>query len=154
VSTTLLNRGDLARQVLEAVGRAGAPPELLVIELTETDLESVRGSLTDELTTLRRAGIRIAVDDFGTGYSTLARLARLPLDELKIDQSFTSTMLTDPRSDAIVNAIIGLARSLDLTIVAEGVETQDHAAHLRDLGCHYGQGYLWSRPQPIATILR
>jgi diguanylate cyclase (GGDEF)-like protein len=154
VSTTLLNRGDLAHQVLEAVGRAGAPPELLVIELTETDLESVRGSLTDELTTLRDAGIRIAVDDFGTGFSTLARLARLPLDDLKIDQSFTSTMLTDPRSDAIVNAIIGLARSLDLAIVAEGVETQDHAAHLRDLGCHYGQGYLWSRPQPIATILR
>jgi diguanylate cyclase (GGDEF)-like protein len=153
VSTTLLRRGDLAEQVKEAVKAAGAPPELLVIELTETDLESTRGSLTTELQTLRSAGVRVAVDDFGTGFSTLARLARLPLDELKIDQSFTASMLTDPRSDAIVQAIIGLASALGLSIVAEGVETQEQAERLHELGCGMGQGYLWSRPQPIEQIL-
>jgi diguanylate cyclase (GGDEF)-like protein len=153
VSTTLLRHGDLDQQVLNALQEAGAPSSRLVIELTETDLESVRGSLTGELQALRSAGVRIAVDDFGTGFSTLARLARIPLDELKIDQSFTASMLTDPRSDAIVTAIIGLARALDLAIIAEGVETEAQASHLLSLGCDCGQGYLWSRPKPIGEVL-
>ena len=124
-----------------------------MIELTETDIESVRGTLIAELEQLRSKGVRISVDDFGTGYSTLSRLAHLPLDELKIDKSFTAQMLTDERSSVIVNAIIGLAQALDLTIVAEGIESTAQRECLRDLGCQLGQGYLWSQPIPMAAML-
>ena len=153
ISAPLLRRGDLAEQVLAALERSGAPAGGLVLELTEADLESVRGSLTAELEDLRGAGVRIAVDDFGTGYSSLSRLVHLPLDELKIDKSFIAAMLTDPRSCAIVNAIVGLADALGLSIVAEGVETEDQAQELRRLGCTRGQGFLWSRPKPIGRLM-
>ena len=92
------------------------------------------------------------MDDFGTGYSTLSRLAHLPLDELKIDQSFTAQMLTDERSAVIVNAIVGLADALELSTVAEGIETTAQQEHLRRLGCQLGQGYLWSRPVPLEDM--
>jgi len=153
VSAPLLSRGDLAEQVLAALERFGAPANGLVIELTEADLESVRGSLTSELEDLRGAGVRIAVDDFGTGYSTLSRMARLPVDQLKIDMSFVAAMLTDSRSAAIVHAIVGLADALGLSIVAEGVETQEQADELRRIGCAHGQGFLWSRPKPIGLLM-
>lgn len=153
ISAPFLGRGDLAEQVLAALERSGAPADGLVLELTEADLESVRGSLTSELEDLRGTGVRIAVDDFGTGYSSLSRLAHLPLDELKIDQSFVAALLTDPRSSAVVDAIVGLAEALGLSIVAEGVETQEQAHELRRLGCARGQGFLWSRPKPIRQLM-
>jgi diguanylate cyclase (GGDEF)-like protein len=152
VSTALLSRGDLAEQVEHALAQTGAPAQRLVIELTETDIESVRGTLLGELEQVRSRGVRVSVDDFGTGYSTLSRLAHLPLDELKIDQSFTAQMLTHERSSVIVNAIIGLAQALNLTIVAEGIETTAQRECLRDLGCQLGQGYLWSQPIPMDAM--
>jgi EAL domain-containing protein (putative c-di-GMP-specific phosphodiesterase class I) len=152
VSMALLRQGDLDRQVLEAVADTGAPADRLVIELTETDLESVGRALPPALERLRSTGIRIAVDDFGTGFSTFARLAHLPVDEIKIDKSFIAEILTDPRSAAVVRAMIELGHSLGLRVVAEGVETTAQADQLRNGGCDMGQGYLWSTPRPIDEI--
>lgn len=152
VSTSLLDRGDLAEQVRRALEGAAAPATKLVVEITETVLESARESLGAELELIRATGVRISVDDFGTGYSALSRLATLPVDELKIDQSFVAQMLTDDRSQAIVNAIVGLAGALHLRIVAEGVEEPEQAAYLRRLGCQRGQGYLWARPGPVDDL--
>jgi diguanylate cyclase (GGDEF)-like protein/PAS domain S-box-containing protein len=154
ISTALLRRGDMGDEVLDALGKSGAPTDRLVVELTETDLESVRGSLLSELEALRDVGVRVAVDDFGTGYSAFSRLAHLPLDDLKIDSSFVAQMLTDERSRTVVVAILGLAQALGLSVVAEGVETADQADALRELGCDRGQGYLWARPMTVADFVQ
>jgi diguanylate cyclase (GGDEF)-like protein len=153
VSTALLRRGDLDRQVLEAVAATGAPADRLVIELTETDLESVGSALPPALERLRQRGIRIAVDDFGTGFSTFSRLAHLPVDEIKIDKSFTAEVLTNARSAAVVHAMIELGHALGLRVVAEGVESSAQADHLREAGCDLGQGYLWSEPRPMHEVV-
>ena len=91
-------------------------------------------------------GIRVAVDDFGTGYSSLAYLRELPIDELKLDRSFVSPMADDPKAAAIVTSTIGLAHSLGMTLVAEGVEDEATAGHLADSGCDESQGFFFSRP--------
>ncbi len=93
------------------------------------------------------------MDDFGTGYSSLSYLKMLPIDVLKIDRSFISSMLDHPKDRAIVKTIIELGHRLDMAVVAEGIETQEQAAFLREHGCHTGQGFLFSRPVPIETLL-
>ncbi len=105
------------------------------------------------LDALRRLGVRVAIDDFGTGYSSLGYLHRLPLDGVKIDRTFIEHMTDDPRQSALVRAIIELCRSLDLEIVAEGVETQAQALRLMDLGCELAQGFHLGRPMPANAIL-
>jgi EAL domain-containing protein (putative c-di-GMP-specific phosphodiesterase class I) len=103
---------------------------------------------------LRALGIRVAVDDFGTGYSSLAYLRELPIDELKLDRSFVQPMADDPRAAAIVESTIGLAHSLGMTLVAEGVEDAATAGHLAVSGCDESQGYFFSRPLPAADLER
>ena len=152
VSTALVTSGHFAEDVGFALNAAAAPAQRLVIELTETDLESTRGSLVQGIEHLRSIGVRVSVDDFGTGFSTLSRLADLPVDELKIDRSFIARMLSDARSGAIVQTVLGLAQSLGLDVVAEGVETAEQARALTDLGCSHAQGYLWGRPAPIHQV--
>ncbi|MEB3228504.1 MAG: EAL domain-containing protein, partial [Synechocystis sp.] len=98
------------------------------------------------------AGITIAIDDFGTGYSSLSYLKQLPIDILKIDQSFIQGIPQDPDDVAIARAIVALGKSLELEIVAEGVETADHVAFLKLIGCDYAQGYFYSPPVPPANI--
>jgi EAL domain-containing protein (putative c-di-GMP-specific phosphodiesterase class I) len=112
------------------------------------DLEGTSRKLHE----LREAGLRIAIDDFGTGYSSLALLSKLPVDLLKIDRSFISGLPADRASLTLVSSIIGLAAAFDLTAVAEGVETREQLALLRRFGCHLSQGYLHSRPVPLAEI--
>jgi EAL domain-containing protein (putative c-di-GMP-specific phosphodiesterase class I) len=111
------------------------------------------GDADETVATLRQLkglGVTLSIDDFGTGYSNLAYLQRLPLDQIKIDRQFVSGLETDAGDAAIVTAIVSLARTLGLTVVAEGVETAEQAARLRDLGCELAQGFYFGGPQSAA----
>ena len=111
-------------------------------------VESV-GEVIDKMNALKARGVGFSLDDFGTGYSSLAYLKRLPLDQLKIDQSFVHDVLVDPNDAAIAKTIVTLAESLGLGVIAEGVETQNQRDFLARSGCHAYQGYFFSRPLPV-----
>lgn len=143
-------RPGLARVLLDKMRAAGLPMSALEVEVTESVLLHADTGALNELETLREAGLRVALDDFGTGYSSLSYLRRLPISVLKIDRSFVNDLWNSECSggDALVQAIIAMAHSLSLKVVAEGVETPAQQAHLNRLGCDVGQGYLFSRPLP------
>lgn len=107
-------------------------------------------SVLDQLARLRSMGVSIALDDFGTGYSSLTYLWRFPFDKVKIDRSFVTEMQLEPKAAAIVNSVVALARTLHLTVTAEGVETMAQADALSGIGCDQAQGYLFGRPLPAA----
>jgi diguanylate cyclase len=137
----------LADEVRMALALSGIEPHRLMLEITETVLMENPERATQALSELRELGIRIAVDDFGTGYSSLSHLQSFPVDVLKIDKSFIDTLVNDdPGSSALVTAIIGLARSLGLEVIAEGIEHESQFQRLIDLGCGQGQGFHMSRP--------
>ena len=124
----------------------GLKPEMLEVEVTESVfLEGAELQVQDILLALRSAGIRISLDDFGTGYASLSHLRTFPIDVLKIDRSFVQNFLTAPRDHAIVQSTLFLARQMELEVVAEGIELPEQCEFLRALGCHYGQGYLFSK---------
>ncbi|PMR74121.1 bifunctional diguanylate cyclase/phosphodiesterase [Billgrantia endophytica] len=139
---------------LEAILAAtGARPRQLKLELTETLFMKEPETVRDTMCRLKTMGIRFSLDDFGTGYSSLAYLNRLPLDQLKIDQSFVRTLFEDAANAVISASIIDLGRNLGLEVIAEGVETQAHRDWLADHGCHAYQGYFYSRPLPAAQLM-
>jgi diguanylate cyclase (GGDEF)-like protein len=158
VSGRQLAHPHFADTVLDILTTTGLPGTALILEITETMLvhgtEPDRAQVSRQLERLRGEGLRIAIDDFGTGYSSLASLHRLPVDILKIDKSFTLAPMPDdtPTEPAFVRAILSLARTLRLDVIAEGVETTDQRAALSALGCATGQGYLFARPAPAASI--
>ena len=123
ISTHQLNQEDFVDQVLMALQRSGAPPDHLKLELTESLLVNNVEKTIGKMNTLKAKGVGFSLDDFGTGYSSLSYLKRLPLDQLKIDQSFVRDILTDPNDAAIAKTIVRLAESLGLAVIAEGVET-------------------------------
>lgn len=139
---------ELLRATLE---ESGLPARCLELELTESTLQVIETS-PRLLEQIRALGITLAIDDFGTGYSSLSVLKHLPIDRLKVDRSFVRDMPGDANDIAITTAIIGLSRSLGLSIVAEGVETADQLDILRQLGCEIGQGFLFSRPIPADAL--
>ena len=131
--------------VSDALGRSGVNPSSVWFEITESALVADLDRSADILGDLRRLGVRFAIDDFGTGYSSLNYLKRFPIDTLKIDKSFVSDVCKDPHDTAIVRAIINLGHALDLTVVAEGVETKEQLQYLSALECDVVQGFLFSK---------
>jgi len=152
VSAHQLIDGDLITDIGKLLAEAGVAPRWLEVELTESSLmENTQHTITS-LQHLRDLGVRIAIDDFGTGYSSLAYLRRFPLDTLKIDIAFIREVTSNPQDAAIARTIIELAHSLKLRTVAEGVETPAQLAFLKEAGCDQLQGYLFSRPLPVAAL--
>ncbi len=138
----------------EIVREAGVNPALLEYELTETAIMADPETAFTSLERITTSGSRLAIDDFGTGYSSLSYLKRLPVDVLKIDRSFIADMATGPRSLAIVRSTVQLAHSLELGVVAEGVENRENARTLRAMGCDLAQGYYFARPAPAEDAAR
>lgn len=152
VSAVQLRNKDFVKTVLDAIADAGDQDVLLDIELTETLLMQDIVHIRTVLQTLRGVGVKVAVDDFGTGYSSLAYLARLPINALKIDRAFIMEMEQHVEGVTLVAAIISLAHSLKLEVIAEGVETEVQAAILQGLQCDLMQGYLFSKPVPFDAL--
>ncbi|MGQ7262524.1 putative bifunctional diguanylate cyclase/phosphodiesterase [Vreelandella sp. V005] len=152
VSSVQFQQTDFVSDVEALLAETQAPPGRLVLEVTESLLMREPIRVRNTMLKLRAKGIRFALDDFGTGYSSLSYLKRLPLDELKIDQSFVRELLTDKTDAAIVDTTILLAVSLGLTVVAEGVEKKEQLDWLRGHGCYRYQGYLFGRPTPIEYL--
>ncbi|MBS3668943.1 putative bifunctional diguanylate cyclase/phosphodiesterase [Vreelandella boliviensis] len=152
VSSVQFQQPEFVRNVEALLAETQAPPSRLVLEVTESLLMQEPVRVRNTMLQLRAKGIRFALDDFGTGYSSLSYLKRLPLDELKIDQSFIHELLTDKTDAAIVDTTILLAVSLGLTVVAEGVEKKEQLDWLRGHGCYRYQGYLFGRPTPIEYL--
>ena len=146
--------GHLATRILGALTRHGLPPRCLELEITENIILRHDDTMTEPLQRLRDEGVNIAFDDFGTGYASLSMLKRYPLTKLKIDRSFTTDLDGGELGGAIVNAIISMARSLSLKVIAEGVETRWQADLLQTAGCDLAQGYLYGVPEDVETFER
>ncbi|HEX3142295.1 MAG TPA: EAL domain-containing protein, partial [Rhizobacter sp.] len=143
---------ELIETVQGALTATGCRPEWLELEITESLLLDGSEGVRQSLEALAAMGITIAIDDFGTGYSALGYLTRLPVQTLKIDRSFVSELPNNTRSAELVKAIVSVGRSLNMVLVAEGVETTEQAAYLNSVGCHLAQGYLFSRPVEMAAF--
>ena len=149
VSATQFHEADYVEQVLSILKKTGAPGYRLKLELTESVLVSEIDNIVTKMTALKGHGIGFSLDDFGTGFSSLSYLQRLPLDQLKIDQSFISDIVTSSSDAAIAQTIVTLGQSLGLSVIAEGVETDAQRARLFELGCTLYQGYFFGKPVPI-----
>jgi diguanylate cyclase (GGDEF)-like protein len=143
-----LHQPDFVDFVQSVLTETGLDPELLCLELTESSIMTEIGKIVAVLTALRGLGVHVAIDDFGTGYSSLSYLPRLPVSELKIDRSFISGLAADSSERHLVRAIVGMARALELTVVAEGVETPYQLGVIADLQCDLSQGFLFGAPMP------
>jgi EAL domain-containing protein (putative c-di-GMP-specific phosphodiesterase class I) len=137
----------------DALDAAELEPGCLEVEVTESTIAANPAHAAALLTDLRAAGTSVSIDDFGTGYSSLSSLRKLPIDVLKIDRSFVMTTPADAEACAIVEVILGLAKTLGLDVIAEGVETAEQAHYLVARGCTFLQGYHYSRPIAAATII-
>ncbi len=148
VSARQFRHGDFVDQVLAMIDSTGVNPQKLKLELTESLLLDDVEDTISKMTVLKARGVGFSLDDFGTGYSSLSYLKRLPLDQLKIDQSFVRDVLTDPNDAAIARTIVALAQSMGLAVIAEGVETEAQREFLAANGCTAYQGFLFGRPMP------
>ena len=137
---------DLAEQIAVALGKSGLDPRCLKLEITESYIMEKSETAVTIMNRLHSLGVEISLDDFGTGYSSLSYLHRLPVDYLKVDRSFVSRMTDSQENREIVRTIIKLAQNLKMKTIAEGIETADQLAHLKNLHCEYGQGYFFSKP--------
>jgi len=143
---------DFAETLLAAAADSGFPRDRLTVEITESGLIAELGEAAGLLATLRAAGCRVAIDDFGTGYSSLAYLKALPLDYLKLDRRLTQDIVGSHRDRVVVRGVIDMARSLDLTVIAEGVETVEQRDALATEGCQLYQGFLCAEPLTVLAL--
>ena len=158
LSSRQFSQAELVEQVSTALRDTGLPARSLKLEITESMVMENIDTAIDMLTQLRGLGVGLSIDDFGTGYSSLSYLHRFPIDTLKIDRSFVTRMTDNSENAEIVRTIVTLARSLDMDVIAEGVETHEQLRQLSGLGCDYGQGYLFSKPvaggQAVELLLK
>ncbi|HYY98953.1 MAG TPA: EAL domain-containing protein, partial [Pyrinomonadaceae bacterium] len=158
LSSRQFSQADLTEQVASVLRETGLPAHSLKLEITESMVMENIDTAIDMLTQLRNLGVGISIDDFGTGYSSLSYLHRFPIDTLKIDRSFVTQMTDNTENAEIVRTIVTLARSLGMNVIAEGVETAAQLTQLRDLGCDFGQGYLFSKavgaPAALDLVLK
>lgn len=143
---------DLVSTVQQALLESDFPAQLLVVEVTESVLMGDVDQAYETLSQLQEMGVKVALDDFGTGYSSLSYLKRFPLDKLKIDRAFTAGLPQDPDDTALTSSIIDIARNLQLSTIAEGVETREQRDFLKAAGCDVGQGYFYARPVPAEAF--
>jgi EAL domain-containing protein (putative c-di-GMP-specific phosphodiesterase class I) len=153
VSARQLGEADFVAVVERALRETGVPASAICLEVTETTVLRRPDLARLTLHALRRLGVRVALDDFGLGYSSLTHLKALPVDVVKVDRSFVADLVRSTEDRAVVEAVLTLARRMGLTVVAEGVETADQDALLREMGCPVVQGYLYGRPVPAADVL-
>jgi diguanylate cyclase (GGDEF)-like protein len=146
--------GNLVEDVAKIIDETGIEPRCLKLEITESAVMENAERVIAMLKELKKLGVQLSIDDFGTGYSSLSYLHRFPIDTLKVDRSFVSTMEDGSENGEIVRTILALAKALGMDVVAEGIETIHQLHQLRILGCEYGQGYLFSRPVPIEEAER
>jgi diguanylate cyclase (GGDEF)-like protein/PAS domain S-box-containing protein len=152
LSAVQLNESGLLDAIDDALASSGLDPDRLCLEITETTLLRETTATRENLVGIRDRGIRIAIDDFGTGYASLTYLRRYPIDVLKIDRSFITDLTTNEHDHRLVGGLVALARHLELSVTAEGVETEEQALALRRLGCPGAQGYLYSRAVPSEVL--
>ena len=152
LSARQFQQSDLVAEIARILEKTELPPRTLKLEITETAVMEDAQATIIKLRELKALGIKLAIDDFGTGYSSLAYLKRFPVDALKIDRAFVSGLHQNAEDTAIVQAVTSLAHTLGLTVTAEGIETMEVWAHLRELGCEIGQGFLFARPLPPEAI--
>ena len=152
VSARQFKHPGFVGDVLAVLDETHAPPDRLKLELTESQLVDDVEAVISKMVQLKKRGVRFVLDDFGTGYSSLSHLKRLPLDQLKIDQSFVRDLLTDPNDEAIVTTIVALGKALEIEVIAEGVETAAQRAALEQRGCLHFQGYSLARPGPAEAL--
>ncbi len=153
VSPRQFHQAGFVEEIIDMISAAGISASCIELEITEGLLMDRLGDVVDKLTQLREYGVRIAIDDFGTGYSSLSYLKTLPLDKLKIDQSFVRDITTDSNDAAIVDTIIAMSKHMDLNVIAEGVETQEQLDFLHSKGCEVFQGYYFSKPVVAEQML-
>jgi EAL domain-containing protein (putative c-di-GMP-specific phosphodiesterase class I) len=152
LSARQLQHPGIVDEVNAALAAADLDPQGLVLEITETAIMEQLDAATTILNELRRLGVRLALDDFGTGYSSLSYLQRLPVDILKVDRSFVAGVAGSTEDSALARGILTLGQTLGLETVAEGIETAEQLAALRELGCKLGQGYFFARPLGPAAV--
>lgn len=143
---------DVPQMVEEVLKKTGLPAERLELEITESVLMTDTDETLHALSALKRLGVDIAMDDFGTGYSSLSYISKFEFDKIKIDRSFISSIQTDERARVIISSVIGLGRSLNVMVTAEGIETNEQLLLIQSAGCHFGQGYLFGKPKPLEEI--
>ena len=142
----------LVIEIAHALAQTELPAHLLEVEITESMMMENPERAAETLREIKEMGVHVSIDDFGTGYSSLARLKKFPIESVKIDRSFIRDIAVDPDDAAIVSAVIAMAHSLRLKVIAEGVETQDQVRFLRERGCDEIQGFYYSRPVTAAEI--
>jgi len=152
VSTQQCRQPDFVPMVMHVIQSCGIEPGRLKLELTESMLVNDIEDIIAKMTELKAHGVGCSLDDFGTGFSSLSYLRRLPLSQLKIDQAFVRDLLTNPNDAAIANTVVSLGQNLGLEVIAEGVETEGQRAFLVSIGCQLFQGYLFSKPLPVADF--
>lgn len=152
LSAIQLSQSDIVTQIAQVIEEAKLPAELLELEVTESAVMNNVEETIDKLNNIHALGVQLSIDDFGTGYSSLSYLKRFPLDTLKIDRSFVRDITTDPDDATICKTIVAMARSLNLKVIAEGVETEQQLAELKSYGCGQYQGFLFAKPLPISEI--